>query len=114
MARIDLIREYCDRSPEGCDIAHDIEDNIEVDEDGKRTISSDLIAEFADSNIPIYYADLLKAAMEDLDLGMAVDDSGMLGDPSDITAYKVIQINIYERNYQAAYEYCEKADIEIV
>tara|TARA_R100000655_G_scaffold22905_5_gene46313 strand:+ start:2371 stop:2709 length:339 start_codon:yes stop_codon:yes gene_type:complete len=111
---VDLISEYCDRNPEGCGVAQDIEDNVEVDEDGKRTISSDSIAELADSNIPIYYSDLLKAAMEDTSLGMEVEDSGMLGDPSDITAYKIIQTNIYERNFQAAYEYCEKADIEIV
>ena len=87
---------------------------MEVDEDGNRTISSDLINEFADSNIPIYYGQILKAAMEDTSLGMEVEDSGLLGDPSQITAFKIIQTNIYERNIQKAYEYCDEANIEVI
>jgi hypothetical protein len=68
----------------------------------------DLIHEYADSNIPIYYSDLAALLAENTDLAYPDDYCG----GADVDVFKIIQWSIYEQLLSIGYEWLEAAKEE--
>ena len=62
---------------------------------------SDLLSELADSFIPVYYQELAACLADDPSLAY-VGDPGLIGSSDGV--YQIIQVAIYERLSQAAFE----------
>ena len=64
---------------------------------------SDVAHEVADSNVPVYTAELLRLASEDIDLAVTEPECGPAFDGKP-TPVNIIAANLYERLLQACYE----------
>jgi len=62
---------------------------------------SDLLSELADNHIPVYYQELAACLADDPSLAY-VGDPGLIGSSDGV--YQIIQVAIYERLSQAAFE----------
>jgi len=86
----------------------DIEDCIRelrerIEENPDEREPHDWIHEIADSNVPIYYSDILQYAADDIDLATAEPEIGPAFDGSP-TPINVIAANIFDRLEEALWE----------
>ena len=86
------------------DLIADLEDNRE--EILSSVFPEDLLHEYVDSIVPVYYADLASCLAADISLG-EVDDPSWL--PEGATVWQIIAVAISEQLSAAAYEWLEEA-----
>ena len=66
----------------------------------------DIAHEIVDGMVPVYTANLLRLALDDLWLASTVPEIGSAFDGTS-TAVNIIAANVYEELYQKVYEKCE-------
>ena len=94
-----------------CNLYQLTRDLISVLDDNRADIldnvfPEDLLHEYVDSIVPVYYGDLASCLANDISLG-EVDDASWL--PEGATVWQIIAVAISEQLTAAAYEWLEEA-----
>jgi len=91
----------------------DFRDTLETDRDIilESSEPEDVLHEYADSAVPVYTADLMRLAADDIDLATAEPECGPAFDGSP-TPVNIVAANVYEALLTEGYEWLREAQDE--